>query len=37
MKPVWKVVLYVAEALLSAIKAVFGGFLCFYISTEYPV
>lgn len=25
MKPVWKVVLYVAEALLSAIKAVFGG------------
>lgn len=25
MKPVWKVALYVAEALLSAIKAVFGG------------
>lgn len=25
MKPVWKVVLYVAEALLSAIKSVFGG------------
>ncbi len=25
MKPVWKVFLYVAEALLSAIKSVFGG------------
>lgn len=25
MKPVWKVVFYVAEALFSAIKAVFGG------------
>lgn len=25
MKPVWKVVLYVAEALLVAIKSVFGG------------
>lgn len=25
MKPVWKVVLYVAEALLSAIKVVFGS------------
>lgn len=25
MKPVWKVVLYVAEALFAAIKSVFGG------------
>lgn len=25
MKPVWQVVFYVAEALLAAIKAVFGG------------
>jgi hypothetical protein len=25
MKPVWKVVLYVAKALLSAIESVFGG------------
>lgn len=25
MKPVWRVVLYVAKALLSAIESVFGG------------
>ena len=25
MKPIWKVVLYVAKALLSAIESVFGG------------